>query len=79
MRGGGFEKVAPVKANYKKGEATKEEIKLIKAAFFTARIYYIINNLIKIEADKDFETDGICPYLAKKKEQPVQKLELMQE
>ena len=37
VRGGGFEKVAPVKAKYKKGEATKEEIKLIKAAFMHRR------------------------------------------
>ncbi len=67
VRGGEFVKVVPLKATYKKGNVSKEELKLLKKVFNTARLYYLFNNIVKMAADKDIQTDGIYPHLARKK------------
>ena len=69
VRGGEFIKIAPIKVTFKKGDATKDEMKIIKKVFTTGRIYYLINNIIKTAADKDIPVDGIYPHLARKKVQ----------
>lgn len=68
VRGGEFKKIVPIKVTYKKGNVSKSEHKLIKKVFNTARLYYLINNVISIAADKGIGTDGIYPYLARRKE-----------
>ena len=67
VRGGEFIKIAPIKVTFKKGETSKEEMKVINKVFTTGRIYYLINNIVKMAADKDIPTDGIYPHLARKK------------
>lgn len=68
VRGGEFIKIVPIKATFKKGNASKDELKLLKKVFNTARLYYLINNIIKMAADKDVQCDGIYPHLARKKD-----------
>ena len=67
VRGGEFIKIAPIKVTFKKGSTSKEEMKVINKVFTTGRIYYLINNIVKMAADKDIPTDGIYPHLARKK------------
>ena len=67
VRGGEFKKIAPIKVTYKKGETSKEELKIINKVFTTGRIYYLIRNVVSFAAEKQIGTDGIYPYLAKKK------------
>ena len=66
-RGGEFSKVTPIKAVYKHGVATKSEVRLLNKSFITARIYYFINKFVDF-TDKDLKMDGVCPYLARKKQ-----------
>lgn len=67
VRGGEFVKIAPIKVTFKKGETSKDELKVINKVFTTARVYYLIRNVISFAADTQIGTDGIYPYLAKRK------------
>lgn len=67
VRGGEFKKIAPIKVTYKKGDTTKEELKVINKVFTTGRIYYLVRNVIAFAADNQIGADGIYPYLAKRK------------
>ena len=67
VRGGEFKKIAPIKVTFKKGETSKAELKIINKVFNTGRIYYLVRNIIANVAEKQIGTDGIYPYLAKRK------------
>ena len=67
VRGGEFKKIAPIHVSFKKGNTSKAEMKIINKVFTTGRIYYLIRNVISVAADKQIGTDGIYPYLARRK------------
>lgn len=67
VRGGEFKKIAPIKVTFKKGETSKDELKIINKVFTTGRIYYLVRNIIAVAADNQIGTDGIYPYLARRK------------
>ena len=67
VRGGEFKKIAPIKVTFNKGETSKDELKVINKVFTTARIYYLVRNVVAFAADNQIGTDGIYPYLAKRK------------
>ena len=68
VRGGEFKKVVPIHVSYKKGSATKAELKIINRVFDKARLYYLINNFINMQIKHEqVGTDGIYAYLARKK------------
>jgi len=67
VRGGEFKKIAPIHVSFKKGNTSKEEMKIINKVFTTGRIYYLIRNIISVAADNQIGTDGIYPYLARRK------------
>ncbi len=53
-------------AKWKKGNATKDECKLLKKVFSTARLYYIFKVVILLVSKKDAETDLLNPTLVQK-------------
>ena len=67
MREGEFISIAPIMVKYKKGNASKSELKVIKKVFSTAKLYYLLRNVLSNIAQKGIGTDGIYPYLARKK------------
>ncbi len=67
VRGGEFKKIIPIKVSYKKGNTSKSELKVIKKVFSTAKLYYLLRNIISQATDSVVGTDGIYPYLARKK------------
>ena len=68
VRGGEFKKISPILVSYKKGDVTKEELKVIKNVFTLGRIYYLLRNIGANVAGKQIGTDGIYPYLARRKD-----------
>lgn len=67
VRGGQFKSInALTGAKWKKGNATKEECKLFKKVFSTARLYYIGKMVIAL-IKKEGERDMLNPTLAQKK------------
>lgn len=65
-RGGEFISIAPIMVRWKKGNISKEERKIIKKVFTTARWYYLFRNFLSNMVKSDIGTDGIYPYLARK-------------
>ena len=67
VRDGQFEKInALTGAKWKKGNATKDECKLLKKVFSTARLYYIFKVVIVLVSKKDAEMDKLNPTLVQK-------------
>lgn len=67
VRDGQFIKInALTGAKWKKGNATKEECKLLKKVFSTARLYYIFKVVIVLISKKDSELDLYNPTLVQK-------------
>ncbi len=67
VRGGEFKKISPIMVSFKKGDVTKDELKAIKNVFTKGRIYYLLRNVGANVAGKQIGTDGIYPYLARRK------------
>ena len=67
VRGGEFKKISPIKVSFKKGDVSKDELKLIKNVFTLGRIYYLLRNIGANVAGKQIGADGIYPYLARRK------------
>ena len=67
VRGGEFKKISPIKVSFKKGDVSKAELKVINKVFTLGRIYYLMRNIGLNVAGKQLETDGIYPYLARRK------------
>lgn len=67
VRGGQFVRInALTGAKWKKGEASKDEQKLAKKVFFTARLYYIFRVVIALIAQKEGSADQLNPTLVQK-------------
>ena len=67
VRGGQFKSInALTGAKWKKGNATKEESKLFKKVFSTARLYYV-GKMVLAFIKKEGERDMLNPTLAQKK------------
>ncbi len=67
IRGGEFIKVMPIAAKYKKGNANKNELKVIKRAMNTARLYYLFKNILAMVMKKENDPDLLNPHIAVKK------------
>ncbi len=66
-RGGQFIKInALTGAKWKKGNASKEECKLAKKVFSTARLYYIFKVVIVLISQKEGSQDLLNPTLVQK-------------
>lgn len=67
VRGGEFKKInALTGAKWKKGNTTKQERKLLKKVFLTARLYYIFKIVIVLVAKKEASLDLVNPTLVQK-------------
>ena len=67
VRDGQFIKInALTGAKWKKGKATKDECKLLKKVFSTARLYYIFKVVIILVSKKEAEQDLFNPTLVQK-------------
>ena len=67
VRDGQFIKInALTGAKWKKGKATKDECKLLKKVFSTARLYYIFKVVIVLASKKEAEQDLFNPTLVQK-------------
>ena len=67
VKGGQFIKInALTGAKWKKGDTTKEERKLLKKVFSTARLYYIFKVVIVLISKKDAVQDLFNPTLVQK-------------
>ena len=67
VRGGEFKKISPIKVSFKKGDVSKDELKVINKVFTKGRIYYLLRNVGANVAGKQIGVDGIYPYLARRK------------
>lgn len=66
LRGGEFTEVGLFGAKWEKGDTTKEERKLIKKAFSTAKLYYLFKVFIVLLSKGEGEKDLFNPTLAQK-------------
>ena len=67
VRNGQFIKInALTGAKWKKGDATKDECKLLKKVFSSARLYYIFKVIIVLISQKDGVQDLLNPTLVQK-------------
>lgn len=67
VRGGQFVGInALTGAKWKKGEASKEECKLLKKVFSTARLYYTFKFVIVLISKKESQLDHMNPTLVQK-------------
>jgi hypothetical protein len=67
VRGGQFIRInALTGAKWKKGNASKDEQKLAKKVFSTARLYYIFRVVIALISQKNGEADQLNPTLVQK-------------
>ncbi len=67
VRGGEFKGInALTGAKWKKGETTKDERKLLKKVFSTARLYYVFKVVIVLISKKEGELDNLNPTLVQK-------------
>ena len=69
VRGGQFEKINAFSAKWKKGDATKEECKLLKKVFSTAQLYYAFKVIIVLVSKEDSSQDLFAPTLVQKIEE----------
>lgn len=67
VRDGAFIKInALTGAKWKQGNATKDECKLVKSVFFTARLYYIFKVVLALISKNNGEQDQLNPTLVQK-------------
>ena len=66
-RGGRFIKVCPLYAKWKKGQATKKEIKIIKKAISSAKVFYLFKNIWRnVIKNENVGFEELVPMLAVK-------------
>lgn len=66
VRGGEFKSINILGAKWKAGNTTKEERKLVKKVFFTAKFYYLFKVVITLISKKESQFDELNPTLAEK-------------
>ena len=67
IRGGELTKVTLIVKKYKKGSASKEELKLVKKVISTYRKYLAFKIVINLISNQATGLDLIAPHVAKKK------------
>lgn len=67
MRGGELTKVTLISKKYKKGEATKQELKLVKRVIKTFRRYLMFKVVIALISNRQAGMELLAPHAAKKK------------
>lgn len=67
VRDGAFVKInALTGTKWNKGNATKDECKLVKSVFFTARLYYVFKVVLALISKNEGEQDQFNPTLLQK-------------
>lgn len=67
VRGGELTKVTLFSTKYKKGEATKDELKLVKRVIKTFKKYLVFKIIINLISNSAGGIDLIAPHVAKRK------------
>lgn len=67
VRGGQLTKVTLISTKYKKGEASKSELKLIKRVIKTYKKYLVFKIIINLVSNNAGGIDLIAPHVAKRK------------
>lgn len=67
LRGGELTKVTLLWSKYKKGSASKDEIKLVKGVIRTFRFYLVFKIVINLISNTTTGMELIAPHVAKKK------------
>ena len=67
MRGGELTKVTLFSKKYKKGDATKAELKLVKRVIRTFRIYLVFKIVIALIGNQQAGMELLAPHAARKK------------
>ena len=67
MRGGELTKVTLFSKKYKKGNATKQELKLVKRVIKTLRIYLVFKVVIALVGNQQAGMQLLAPHAARKK------------
>ncbi|MDE6274160.1 MAG: hypothetical protein K2L87_03825 [Clostridiales bacterium] len=67
MRGGELTKVTLFSKKYKKGNATKQELKLVKRVIKTFRIYLVFKVVIALVGNQQAGMQLLAPHAARKK------------
>lgn len=67
MRGGELTKVTLFSKKYKKGDATKQDLKLVKRVIKTFRIYLVFKIVIALISNQQAGMELLAPHAARKK------------
>lgn len=67
MRGGELTKVTLLSKKYKKGNAAKQELKLVKRVIKTFRIYLVFKVVIALVSNQQSGMELLAPHAARKK------------